>query len=81
VKGNGDINQLRKDAGTSNDQMAQFISYSNHNAVKAAEAGKRSQGSNSPINNYNAASLLAPGQNMLQQLNHGPGSGNLPNLN
>lgn len=55
---------MRKEAG--NDEMAKFISYSNHNAAQAIEAGKRSQGSNSPINNYNAGSLLAPGQNMLK---------------
>ena len=67
---------MRKDAGN---EMMKFISYSNHDANKAEQAHKLSQGSNSPINNYNAGSLLAPGQNMLQ-LNHGPGSGNLPNI-
>lgn len=60
--------------------MMKFISYSNHDAKFAMEVSKKSQGSNSPVNSYNAGSLLAPGQNMLGNLNHGPGSGNLPSV-
>lgn len=52
---------MRKEAGNVNDEMLKFIAYSNHNAGSAIEAGKKSHGSNSPINNYNAGSLLAPG--------------------
>lgn len=60
---------MRKEAGDANNEMLKFISYSNHNAASAMAAEKRSHGSNSipnsPNNNYNAGSLLAPGQNML----------------
>lgn len=71
---------MRQDANSDGgNDMMKFISYSNHDPKLAMEISKKSQGSSSPQNNYNAGSLLAPGQNMLQ-LNHGPGSGNLPNV-
>ena len=70
---------MRQDAHSDGNDMMKFISYSSHDPKVAMDISKKSQGSNSPVNNYNAGSLLSPGQNMLQ-LNHGPGSGNLPNV-
>jgi hypothetical protein len=61
VGANEKIAEMRKDAASTNNEIMKFISYSNHDANQAAEVGKRSQGSNSPIVNYNAGSLLAPG--------------------
>ena len=79
VGANNEISQMRQDAHSDGNDMMKFISYSNHDPNVAADICKKSVGSNSPgVNNYNAGSLLAPGQNMLEKLNHGPGSGNLP---
>ena len=79
---NTTISQMRKQA--SGDQMMQFISYSNVDPKAAELAHKKSQGSNSPkssgnFGGFQIGSLIEPGKNMIK-LNHGPGSGNLPNL-
>ena len=71
---------MRKDAIQGNNEMMKFISYSNVDANVALQASKKSQGSASPVGQYSAQSLLAPGQNQLNMLNHGPGSGSLPNV-
>lgn len=76
---NAEISAMRQDAHSDGNDMMKFISYSNHDPKVALDISKKSQGSSSPVNSYNAGSLLSPGQNMLQGLNHGPGSGNLPN--
>jgi hypothetical protein len=45
VGANETISEMRKDAASQGDEMMKFISYSNHDANLAVEAGKRSQGS------------------------------------
>ena len=69
VGANSEISKLRKDAQNDGNEMMKFISYSNVDANVVIQASKKSQGSNSPVGNYNAQSLLAPGQNQLGMLN------------
>lgn len=63
---------MRKDAINGGDEMLKFISYSNADAKLAQEASKKSQGSLSPKGDFMSQGYAS--------LNHGVGSGNLPNL-
>ena len=79
VGANSAISEMRQNAMQGNNEMMKFISYSNVDAKVAFEAQKKSQGSCSPVGNYNAQSLLAPGQNQLHMLNQTPNVGNVAN--
>ena len=54
VGANSQISQIRKEADSEGNEMMKFISYSNVDPNLVEEASKKSQGSNSPLQNYNA---------------------------
>lgn len=66
---------MRKSANSDDDDVMKFISYSNADVKLAKESAKRSQGDSSE--GAMVGAILDKGFGGLQ---HGPGSGNLPNI-
>lgn len=63
---------MRKSANSGDDDVMKFISYSNADVHLAKESAKKSHGGDSsPKSNIQIGAILQ----------HGPGSGNLPNIN
>lgn len=78
MKNNAEIQEMRKSANSGDDDLMKFITYSNADFNLAKESAKKSQGGDSsPKNNIQVGALLEKGFGGLQ---HGPGSGNLPNV-
>lgn len=68
---------MRKSADGGDDDVMKFISYSHADVKLAKESAKRSHGDSSPKGNIQVGAILEKGVGGLQ---HGPGSGNLPNI-